>query len=373
MAAPMKRGCLFIINGLGLGNSVRCHAVIEHLIDRGLEVHVLTSGNGLTFFADKPGIASLIPMESYFYSGKGGAVSGLRTLLSAPALLRLWRAKSAQLEALLGRLSPAVAITDSEYLVAPLRARRIPIVGLNNAEVIVTKYLAERRPPAAIRSQFWCVEYGDYLFHRRFCDLVLSPSIDPLPPRHPKFRRIGPIVRRAVRAASERRGRREYPRPRQVRSLVMMLSGSIYASQVNLAPEDLPVPVDVVGRGGTNAPNLTYHGKVLNNVDLLAKADALVVNGGFSAVSEAFLLDRPTFVIPVPGHAEQYINARVLSDLGRGFIADAAGVVAQFRRMWEADAWLGLGERREVPAADGALEAADAIVSFLRERDAARG
>ena len=55
----MSHTCLFVINGLGMGNSTRCHAVIEALVQAGWRVHVLTSGNGLAYFQDKACVASL--------------------------------------------------------------------------------------------------------------------------------------------------------------------------------------------------------------------------------------------------------------------------------------------------------------------------
>jgi len=54
----LKPTCLFLINGLGLGNSTRCEAVMEHLAEAGFRIHVLTSGNGLAFFRDKPLVES---------------------------------------------------------------------------------------------------------------------------------------------------------------------------------------------------------------------------------------------------------------------------------------------------------------------------
>ena len=59
----------------------------------------------------------------------------------------------------------------------------------------------------------------------------------------------------------------------------------------------------------------------MDNADLLARADALVINAGYSAVSEAFVLRKPVFVVPVPGHAEQFVNACLVKDLGLGFMA----------------------------------------------------
>src|SRR6266576_1122045 len=121
--ARVSRSCLFVINGLGLGNSTRCYAVMEHLAEAGSQIHVLTSGNGLAYFQDKECIESLTPMESFFYSGKDGGISGWSTLRSIHSLAKIAKTKKAQLGKLLDQFRPDVAVIDSEYSVAPLRRR----------------------------------------------------------------------------------------------------------------------------------------------------------------------------------------------------------------------------------------------------------
>ena len=37
---------LCLVNGLGLGNSTRCHAIIQRLVEFGVEVQVVTSETG---------------------------------------------------------------------------------------------------------------------------------------------------------------------------------------------------------------------------------------------------------------------------------------------------------------------------------------
>jgi UDP:flavonoid glycosyltransferase YjiC (YdhE family) len=368
----MQPNCLFLINGLGMGNSTRCHAVIEHLAARGWRVHVLTSGNGLIYFADKQEVASLTPMEPLFYSGKDGRISGWRTLGSLRRLYSLARVKRAQLEAALLRVRPDLAVTDSEYALAPLRRRGIPIVGLNNSEVVVCEYLRHPDRPRAIRSHFWAVEFMDYLFHKTVCDLVISPSARPLPPRSRKFRRVGLIVRREVLDLVARTGRPEFPPPGQIRSVVFMLSGSIFATPVAFLDEPLPFHVDVVGRTGDSRGSVTYHGRLMHNVPLLMKADALVTNGGFSAVSEAMAMNKPAFVVPVPGHAEQFVNARVLEDLGFGYVASASGVMDRLLDLYRRGRWDGLKPRAPLTGFDGAREAADILCEFLERRGRAK-
>ena len=60
----MNKTFLFMVNGLGMGNSTRCYSIVQHLAETGAEIHVLTSGNCLEFFKGKKEIVSLTDMES---------------------------------------------------------------------------------------------------------------------------------------------------------------------------------------------------------------------------------------------------------------------------------------------------------------------
>jgi UDP:flavonoid glycosyltransferase YjiC (YdhE family) len=99
-------------------------------------------------------------------------------------------------------------------------------------------------------------------------------------------------------------------------------------------------------------------------VDLLTQADALVINGGYSAVSEVFALRKPVFVVPVPGHAEQFVNANLVQELGLGFMATEQSVLEQLLNMHQENRWLGLKAMPDAFEIDGAREAASAILSF---------
>ena len=104
-----------------------------------------------------------------------------------------------------------------------------------------------------------------------------------------------------------------------------MLSGSVFGSPVALRRHRPDLAVDVVGRpapdGEAPPPGVVYHGKVRDSLALMRDADLVVVNGGFSAVSEALFLRKPTVVIPVPRHAEQWANGETIRRLGLGIAA----------------------------------------------------
>ena len=65
----------------------------------------------------------------------------------------------------------------------------------------------------------------------------------------------------------------------------------------------------------------------------------MVVNGGFSAVSEALFMRKPMVVIPVPRHAEQWANGESIRRLGLGIVATEEGleeaIDARIRRIEE--------------------------------------
>jgi hypothetical protein len=359
--------CLFVVNGLGLGNSTRCHAVIEHLAEAGCRVHVLTSGNGLAYFEDKKCIESLSGMESLFYSGNKGGISGWSTLKSLRSLAARAKVKRQQLATLVEKIEPDLAVIDSEYAISPLRKRGIPIIGLNTSEIVVSEYLRKSERARGTRSHFWFVEFSDYLFHKHYCHLVLSPFPLKRPTRHPKFRRIGLIIRKAVleKAAGTAKA---FPSPRQLKKVVFMLSGSVHASHIPFDGRDWPFEIEVVGRTGESRGKVKYLGRRMDNIELLARADALVINGGYSAVSEAFALRKPVFVVPVPGHAEQFVNARLANELGLGFVATEQDVLDQLQRMYEADRWIDLKPMPAKIEIDGAREAAEVILEELGSR-----
>ena len=74
---------------------------------------------------------------------------------------------------------PDVVVADSVYTFRPFRRRHIPLLALNNADVVHECYRRFSGVPSSIRAQFWCVEEPDYLFHRMIPDLVVSPTLDP--------------------------------------------------------------------------------------------------------------------------------------------------------------------------------------------------
>jgi UDP:flavonoid glycosyltransferase YjiC (YdhE family) len=358
---------LFLVNGLGLGNSTRCHAIIQRLLRGGAEVQVVTSGNGLWYFRSVPGIARLHEIESLYYGAKDGRISIARTLAAVRDFIAILRRNGRRMAAIVSDWRPDVAVTDSVYTFRPFKRNAIPLVALNNADVVHQAYRRFGDHPKSIRAQFWCVEEPDYMFHRAVPDLVISPTLDPtLEEVGGNVRRVGPIVRPGFSPTVARA---------PVKCVLVMLSGSRFGTPVALSRRDWQFEIDVVGRQAPTdwdrGGNIHYHGKVLDNKALVEKADLVVVNGGFSAVSETFSLRKPLVVIPVPNHAELWINARTIEHLGVGMSAQeselesALDAAAQRVERFH-DGYKKLGE---IP--DGTAQAADLIMSLVASRGGA--
>ena len=245
-----------------------------------------------------------------------------------------------------------------------MRRAGLPLAAINNSDMVVRRMLGGGWP-AAVLPQFLAVELTDYLFHRLLPDLVISPRLDPAETSESgPFRRVGPIVRAACRPGPARGGRPE--------RVLVMLSGSAFGSPVTIERDRPGLTIDVVGRqapsGGMVPEGVFYHGKVRNSLTLMRDADLMVVNGGFSAVSEALFLRKPMVVIPVPRHAEQWANGEGVRRLGLGVVATEEGLEEAI------DAALGrIGELRAaydaLPAlANGAERSAELILDLAAGR-----
>ena len=338
----MTMRVLFIVNGLGLGNSTRCHSIIQRLTEEGAEVFVATSGNGIWYFADKSEVTSVFELQSLKYGAKEGQISILQTLAAIPSMLSILHRNMETLSSVLDDIKPDLVVSDSDYSFRPMKRRGIPFAALNNADVVFHSVRRFKDRPFKIIPQFLGVELLDFLYHRFVPDNVFSPTLDPaLPKSGRNVIRVGPIVRRGCESS---------PREGKPTKVVIMLSGSVFGSPVRLSSDAYPFRIDVIGRsapeGVSNTHSVVYHGRVKDSSKFLNDADLVVVNGGFSAVSEAFCMRKPMVVIPVPRHAEQWINGRTVEHLGVGTMAQeealesamlkALGNIGSFREAYRA-------------------------------------
>ena len=320
-----KDKVLFLVNGLGMGNSTRCYSIIERLAETGLKIDVMTSGNGLFFFSEKKEINRIIEINEFYYAKeKSGKLSILRTISSLFDFIRIYAENNLLVKNYLKEERPSAVVTDSQYVFWPMIFRKIPIIAINNSDVVVMSFFKMKNKPLSVFPQFFLIECMDYLFHLLVPTKVISPVLNKSYSKNGKFIHVPLIARKNCKREINKEN---------IKNVVIMLSGSAFGSQVNLKGESFPFHIDVIGRTGDNSGEVTFHGKILDNIDIINRADVLVINAGFSAVSEGIYAGKPMAVIPVDNHAEQYVNAKTVEELGLGIITKAEKIPSAIREV----------------------------------------
>lgn len=370
----MRRNVLFLVNGLGLGNSTRCDAIIQALQCKGISVDIVTSGNGIWYFNENVDNGSVFKINALEYGQKDGKLDMVATLLGAKRIWRVLRGNGKQIDRILEETKPAAVVTDSVYTFLPMKHRGIPIIALNNADVVVQQYHLFKDRPASISSQFNLIERPDSWFHRVVPDLVISPTLSALPdPGIRRVQRVGPIVReRFRRTKDEILPCNEQGSVKQKLRILFMLSGSTFGTEIGFDRAEYPFQIDVIGRSTPDQwrerEDIVFHGKVRDTLPFLRNADLAIINGGFSAVSEVFSMRIPALVVPVPRHAEQWVNGRTIRSLGVGREISENSIEAEmFKAIKEIPVFQ--AAYKQLPEIeDGAKEAADLIEQTCKNR-----
>ncbi|MCR9139468.1 MAG: hypothetical protein NXI27_25935 [Alphaproteobacteria bacterium] len=358
----MKR-LLYIVNGLGMGNSTRCHSVIQHHNPGMYEIDVLTSGNGLKYFQNVDQIREIDEFENLFYAKDSkGNLTVFGSILGLPVMVMRYARNVFKLRGKLRAGNYSAIIIDSDYSTFFVkRLAGVPIIALNNADIVVEECKKRRPLPPSIKMQYW-VERLDRLFHRIIPHHVVSPTLTP-GQGSGNLVHVPPMVRSQLRPQHK---------PGEVRHILLMLSGSDFGTNTDFL-DDIVLPegvvLDVVGREGMSDERIVFHGKVFDNTELLNRADVMVINAGFSAVSEAAFLGCPVVVIPVANHAEQYINAQLISELGLGVVADSGTVLARLSHVIDHHADFLARHQEYNCLAGGAKSAATAIENWAAGAD----
>ncbi len=303
---------LYGVVGDGMGHATRSRVVLEHLLSRGHEVHVVVSDRAYKFlsevFAGNPQITvHEIHGLRFSYRGKGIDKSETlkRTVKEIPEAL----AKNIGVyKDLRSAYKPDVVFSDFEsWAYVYGRHHKLPIISIDNQQVIdrcrhpndVTDdkcpgFLATR---AAVNVRLGrCYHYLATTF---FFPPIVRPNTTLIPP----------ILRPEILAAK-----------REPRDHVLVYQTA--GTNADLVPllKKLPHRFLVYGMGRT---------ETVGNVELkafsqtgfvedLRTAKAAIAGGGFSLMGEAVHLHVPLLCVPLEGQWEQQLNARWLAKLGYG-------------------------------------------------------
>ncbi len=311
-----------------MGNSTRCHAVIHELKKFGAEISLACSGNGLSYFAQQDPHLKVRKLKEMQYGKIGNRVSIFLTILEIPRFIANIIQNQWKIASFLRKQKIDIIVIDSDYSLFPLAFfLQQKIVAINNSDYVLNRAISFGRFPLSIVPQLF-IELIDFVFQYLICDLIISPSLV----RREAWGKVLPVP--AIIREGLENTHASYPasQPKNSKVLIMLTGSSFYRdlSFLQTLPKDRNFSYYIIGRDGVSDPPFYFLGKVFNNSKLIAEADYLIINAGFSAVSEAALSQKPTIVLPVKNHAEQYFNALVLEHLGSAVVASEDSLREKF-------------------------------------------
>lgn len=302
---------LYGVAGEGMGHATRSRVVVEHLLARGHDVLVASSGGALRLLA---GVAPrAVAVGGLTLRCDAGAVDVAGSLRGNLARLAEMAAGAAACFAAADAFAPHAVVTDFEPVAhAYGMARGLPVVSVDNIQMLArcrhdVAWL--RIDPATFAR---AAEFAAARLPRCARYVVTTFFYPPLRPEAAADTAlVPPLLRAEVRAA----------RPRDAGHVLVYQTASSAAlplAALGACPERRFL-VYGAPPGAALPPNCAarpFDQRAF--VDDLAGAHAVVANGGMSLLAEAISLGKPVLAVPLGRHPEQQMNAAYLARLGYG-------------------------------------------------------
>ncbi len=303
------RRYLFCIVGVGAGNTTRNLAILRQLKALGdCEIRIAAQGNARRLLEKE---YDTVALRDVGYTS-GGTFSAFQIVKSNLSFPFKFFQNMKQLKSIMENYQPDVVIADSDfYCLRPAKKLGIPLVSINNSAIIVESIKRDGGPPAGCGFSYNVIEKTDYWLQRRFPNRVLCPTVETQDGLASKFVQIPPMVREEIT-----------PVESPGEEVVVLTGGSgIDADKIDLSALQ-GKKVRVLGTNISRVPEDTNQvGFTLDVMEHFRQARVLVMQGGFSSISEAVALRIPTVVVPIENHAEQWANGRAVERLGLGISA----------------------------------------------------
>lgn len=302
---------LYGVVGEGMGHATRSRVVIEHLLARGHQVHVLVSGRAHAMLSQHfQGVHRvhgwhLVYEDNVVQKGKTAWSNLVDLLKEAPILEQTYRQ--------LADFKPQVVVSDFEswsYVYA--QANHLPVVSIDNMQII-NRCAHDDDVVAGHKAEFLLAKgFVKAKLPGAFRYLVTTffrPEV-----RKERTELVPPILRPEVLAAQRSAGKH----------VLVYCSANNTESLESVLHSFPEVPFRVYGlRRGIQAEeidgNLAHQPfSETGFIADLASARAVIAGGGFSLMGEAVFLHKPMLSIPLAGQFEQMLNARYLQKLGFG-------------------------------------------------------
>jgi uncharacterized protein (TIGR00661 family) len=301
---------LFGICGDGIGHASRSKATIDHLIENGHEIRIVSSKKGYDYLSEYYETLRIFGLQ---ITNKDGEVIILDTVNeTALNLLKYGLPTIENLLHLADSFKPELVITDFEPFVSVVsRIKRIPLISIDNQHVITHCNL---QYPRAWRSDYLIAEavckaiinFAEHYFITSFFAPKLKKK------DQAKVTLVGPILRNEIL----------HQIPSDKNHIMVYMRSSERAQAMALLLEKYEGNTFFVyGLNGNSRreKNIIFKEHNVNEFyHDLAGAKAVITNGGHSLISESLYLGKPIYSNPTKRDFEQMSNGYYVEKLGYG-------------------------------------------------------
>ena len=300
---------LYGLSADGLGHAMRARVIAAHLSAQGHDVRLATSGRPAALLR-RHGF-SVVDVGGLSTHYEGGKVrrreTAWRALRDMPGRVRRnVRVLCEQAEA----FAPELVLTDfSGFACALGHALDLPMVSIDHQHV-VDRFHHPWRVVGGFAVDFVLARAVVRAKTPRCHRYIVTSFFFPAARDERATTLVGPVMRPEV----------ERLNPTVADHVVVYQTAGGDPSLIPALRAVHGVPFHVYGHGSSGSTgNVTLRRfDEASFLDDLASARAVIANGGFTAISEALYFGKPVLSIPVPGQAEQQLNAAWLEHLGLG-------------------------------------------------------
>ncbi|MFA6888904.1 MAG: MJ1255/VC2487 family glycosyltransferase [Candidatus Woesearchaeota archaeon] len=292
----------YAVAGEGNGHAIRSSTIIEELKKKHT-VHIFSHGKGYNFLKKHYFVTRILGFHMYYVNNTVSSfLTGIVNILKFPWMF----CASLKYPYYFFKERPTVVITDFEpFLLYWSKLFSVPCISIDNQHSI-TETAVDNVP-----EQFIARLYSKtviQLFLRNPTHILLT-TFFPEKAKQQKTVLVLPIIRKEVLKT----------KPAHVGHILVYQTSQSYKK---MFPVLKSIPKQFIVYGFNKElieDNIIFKRfNTQNYIEDVRTADAVIINGGFSVLSEALYLQKPVFAIPIRRQYEQILNGYYLQKLGYG-------------------------------------------------------
>lgn len=299
---------LYGVCGEGLGHASRSRILINYLKDHGCEVKIVSGGKAYRLLSHE--FEGVLKVESPTVFYRGNQVRILYTILHT-LYQSIGRSPGSfyNVRRLIKEFKPDLLITDAE----PISHFAARFSGIKRISIDNPTALIYRKIPKRIREiPAWIFLFFSLKFSLFGADKYLIYDFSDDQINDPRVLFLKPLIQPGIR--------RQIP---TTKDHIFVYQTSLTFSSLFSLLQTFNEPFVVYGFNIERTDrNLIF--KRFNEEEFyedIASAKAVIVNGGFTVISEALFLKKPIFSLPIRHQFEQVFNAQCIQRMGAGIFS----------------------------------------------------